>query len=130
MSAGSYDFVIEQGASYGVSIQYTNASGIPIDLSQFSHARMQWITDSDNALSFTTTNTNSGLYLFEFGSPLSSGIINLKIPASITGGYNFTTAEYDMELVSNNDFYNGGGPEVIRLLQGNVTIVPEITKII
>lgn len=129
MAAGSYNFVIEQGASYGISIQYANASGVPIDLSQFSHARMQWQTDTEASLFFTTNNTNSGLYLFEFGSPLSSGIINLKIPASITGGYTFTSAEYDLELVSNNDFYNGGGPEVIRLLQGNVTILPEITKI-
>lgn len=130
MAAGSYNFVIEQGASYGVSIQYANASGVPVNLSQFSHARMQWQTDLNTSLSFTTNNTNSGLYLFEFASPLSSGIINFKIPASITGGYTFSSAEYDLELVSNSDFYNGGGPEVIRLLQGNVTILPEITKIV
>jgi hypothetical protein len=128
MSATQYNFTIEQGASYTASIPYATG-GVPVDLSNFSHARMQWKTDSDTYLSFTTNNTNSGLYLFEFGTPLSSGIINFKIPASITGGYTFTSADYDMELVSNSDFYPGGGPEVIRLIQGTVTILPEITKI-
>lgn len=129
MSAGQYDFTIEQGASFALSITYASSGNIPIDLTDFSCARMQWNTDQNTTYQFITTNTNSGLYLFEFASPLSSGIINLKIPASITAGYNFTTANYDLELESIDEFYPGGGPQVIRLLEGTVTVVPEITKI-
>lgn len=128
MAAGSYDFSIEQGASFGLSIQYANASGVPINLSSFSHARMQWNANDQSVYQFTTNNTNSGLYMFEFGSPLSSGIINFKLPASVTGGFNFSTANYDLELETISDFYPGGGAQVIRLLQGTVTILPEITK--
>jgi hypothetical protein len=129
MAAGSYDFSIEQGTSFGLSIIYANSSGVPINLSAFSCARMQWNTSSNEAKIFTTNNTNSGLYSFAFGSPLSSGIINFKIPATITAGYTFSSAVYDIELESISEFYPGGGPQVIRLLQGNITILPEITRI-
>lgn len=129
MSAGQYDFTIEQGTSYGMSIVYADSGNVPIDLSGFSCARMQWNTNIDTVYQYTTNNTNSGLYLFEFDTPLSSGIINFKIPASITAGYNFTSANYDLELESVSEFYPGGGPQVIRLLEGTITVVPEITKI-
>lgn len=129
MPAGTYNFTIEQGASFGLSLTYADSSGVPIDLSGFQCARMQWNANNNNTYQFTTANTNSGLYLFEFGSPLSSGIINFKLPASITAGYDFTSANYDMELESYAVFYSGGGPQVIRLLQGTITVEPEITKI-
>ena len=129
MSAGNYDMVIEQGVSYGLSLVYADSGNVPINLAAFSCARMQWTTNTQENFAFTTTNSNSGLYLFEFASPLSSGVINFKIPASITAGYNFTTANYDLELESIADFYPGGGPQVIRLLEGTVTVIPEITRI-
>lgn len=128
MAAGTYNFPVEQGTSFGLSIQYSNASGIPIDLSSFSNARMQWNANNQTVYQFTTNNINSGLYLFEFASPLSSGIINFKLPASTTAGFNFTSANYDLEIETISDFYPGGGPQVIRLLEGTVTIIPEITK--
>ena len=128
MSAGTHNFSIEQGTSFGLTFTYANASGVPINLSSYSCARMQWNTDTNSVYTFTTNNVNSGLYYFAFSNP-SSGIITLKIPASITAGYYFSTADYDMELQSSGDFYPGGGPEVIRLLEGTITIVPEITKI-
>lgn len=128
MAAGTYNFPVEQGTSFGLSIQYSNASGIPIDLSSFTNARMQWNANDQTVYQFTTNNTNSGLYLFEFASPLSSGIINFKLPASTTAGFNFTSANYDLEIETISDFYPGGGPQVIRLLEGRVTIIPEITK--
>jgi len=129
MAAGSYNMVIEQGTSFGLTFEYADSGNVPIDLAAFSCARMQWNTDINTVYQFTTNNTNSGLYLFEFDTPLSSGIINFQVPASITAGYNFTTAQYDLELETVAEFYPGGGPQVIRLLEGTVTIVPEITKI-
>lgn len=127
MAAGSYNMEIEQGASYGVDFVYASSGNVPINLSAFSCARMQWNTNLNTTYLFTTNNANSGLYYFDFNPP-QSGIISLKIPASITAGYNFTTANYDLEIESTGDFYAGGGPQVIRLLQGTVTILPEITR--
>jgi hypothetical protein len=129
MAAGSYNFTIEQGASFGLVFTYADASGNPINLTDYSCARMQWDANNNNTYQFTTNNTNSGLYLFELASPKSSGIINFKLPASITAGYSFTSAVYDLELEATGEFYPGGGPQVIRLLEGSVTVVPEITKI-
>lgn len=128
MPAGSYDMVIEQGVSYGLNIVYADSENTPIDLDAFSCARMQWVTDTGETLSFTTSNDNHTLYYFEFETP-ASGLISFKLPASITGGYNFTTANYDLELESVAEFYPSGGPQVIRLLEGTVTVLPEITKI-
>lgn len=129
MPAGQYDFSIEQGTSFGMTLRYADSGNAPIDLSAFSCARMQWNTNINTTYQFTTNNTNPSLYLFEFASPLNSGIINFKIPASITAGYNFNTAAYDIELESIVPFYSGGGPQVIRLLQGTITVLPEITKL-
>ena len=130
MPAGAYNFTIEQGTSLGLSIQYSNSNDTPIDLSAFSCARMQWNANNNTSYQFTTNNTNNALYLFELETPLNSGIISFKLPASVTAGYNCTTASYDLELETVSDFYpSGGGPQVIRLLEGVVSIVPEITKI-
>jgi hypothetical protein len=127
MPAGLYNFSIEQGTSFGLSIQYTDSEENPINLDAFSCARMQWITDTNETLDFTTNNTNNSLYYFSFEVP-TSGIISFKLPASITGGYNFLSANYDLELESVAEFYTNGGPQVIRLLEGSITIIPEITK--
>lgn len=129
MAAGAYNIVIEQGVSYGLSILYADSGNIPIDLVAFSCARMQWDVNNGQSYQFITTNTNDSLYYFSLETPTDSGIISFKIPASITAGYDFTTANYDLELESISDFYPSGGPQVIRLLQGTVSILPEITKI-
>lgn len=128
MPAGNYDLQIEQGVSYSLNITYSDSGNIPIDLNALSCARMQWNTNLNTSHQFTTNNTNSGLYNFTFNPP-ESGVISFKIPASITAGYNFTTANYDLELETVADFYAGGGPQVIRLLQGTVTVLPEITRL-
>jgi len=129
MPAGQYNFSIEQGTSFGLTINYADSGNVPIDLAAFSCARMQWNTNTNQVYQFTTNNANSGLYIFEFDTPSTSGNINFKIPASVTAGYNFSTATYDMELETVAEFYTGGGPQIIRLLQGTITIIPEITKI-
>lgn len=128
MSAATYNFTIEQGTSFGLTFQYSDSGNAPIDLSAFNSAKMQWNGNDKSVHYFTTNNTNSGLYLFKFDSPLSSGIINFKIPASVTAGFNFTSAEYDLELESIGEFYPGGGPQIIRLVEGTITVIPEITK--
>jgi hypothetical protein len=130
MAAGSYDIVIEQGVSYGLSFVYADSGNTPIDLAAFSCARMQWDADNGQSYQFVTTNTNYSLYYFSLETPTASGVISFKLPASVTAGYDFSSANYDLELESIADFYpSGGGPQVIRLLQGTVTILPEITKI-
>jgi hypothetical protein len=127
MPAGLYNFSIEQGTSFGLTIQYADSGNVPIDLAAFSCARMQWITNTNETLDFTTNNTNNSLYYFSLEVP-SSGIISFKLPASITGGYNFLSANYDLELETVAEFYTNGGPQVIRLLEGSINIIPEITK--
>lgn len=129
MPAGTYNFSIEQGTSFGLTIQYADSGNVPIDLNAFSCARMQWNANNGESYQFTTNNTNYSLYYFKLESPLESGVISFKLPASITAGYNFTSANYDLELEAVGEFYPSGGPQVIRLLEGVIDIIPEITKI-
>ena len=165
MSAGSYNFSIEQGSSFGLSFVYKNSSGVPIDLDAFSCGRMQWnfgnvANASRNNLKitsteiFSTTNTASGLYHFKLcsatgfdnrprvtssgsyitgvyptGGVGQTGVIEFKLPASVTAALPSESAYYDLELQSSSDFYAGGGAQITRLLQGTVSVLPEITKV-
>jgi hypothetical protein len=67
------------------------------------------------------TNTRNSNYEFIIEPTL--GKITLKIPASITASYTFSTASYDLELQEPNDLYSGGGRKVFRILQGTIDTI-------
>ena len=48
MPAESYDFSIEQGTSFGMTIRCADSGNAPIDLSNFSVAKMQWNANNNN----------------------------------------------------------------------------------
>jgi len=50
------------------------------------------------------------------------------IPASVTNGFLFNTAKYDLELQSPDDLYNGGGKYTIKLLFGTISIVKRFSQ--
>ena len=83
MAAGQYNFTIEQGTSFGLTFTYADSGNVPIDLSDFSCARMQWDANNGQSYQFITTNTNYSLYYFALESPLSSGVISFKLPAMV-----------------------------------------------
>ena len=117
MSAGQYDFSIEQGSSFKLSLIYKNNSQVPIDLTGWC-ARLIWTTDEGSVQTFSTTNIDYSVYKFEiFGS---EGKLLLQIPASTTNLFTFATAKYDLEIESPNEMYAGGGNEIIRLLYGTI----------
>ena len=106
------------------SLQYTTyTSGGVIEYNQpvpliGYQARMQIreTVDSETALYSTTSMPGGHLSL-----DLASSTISIQIPASITQGFNFTTAVYSLEL------YNVGGL-VVPFLTGNLTMIPEVTR--
>jgi hypothetical protein len=57
------------------------------------------------------------------------GKLTLLIPPDTTNGFTFNTAKYDLELQSDEDFYNGGGKDIIRLLYGTVAINKRYSKV-
>lgn len=115
MSAGTYHIKIEQGATFGLTLTYTDSNDSAIDLTGFV-ARMQLrrnINDSTALLEATTE--NGGITLGD-----TSGTVAISISASDTANLAAVEGVYDLELVSNG--------VVTRLLEGTFVVSPEVTR--
>lgn len=114
MLAGQLDLVIEQGATFTLSLFYQDDTGAAVDITGRT-ARMQLrsaVTSADVVLALTTEN---GRIAIE--GP--RGLIALSIAATDTAGLS-GSGVYDLELVN--------GALVERVLQGTYTISPEVTR--
>jgi len=120
MSAQQYDFSIEQGSSFELSITYSDDNGNPIDLTGWC-ARI--IVSRDDNLIDTYLTTNVDPLLYKFSIDALNGKLFLQIPASVTNNYIYSIGKYDLELESDDEIYAGGGKDIKRLLYGNITII-------
>jgi hypothetical protein len=125
MAASKYDFSIEQGSSFRLSIKYKDSSGSPVDLTNWC-ARLTWRTEHNMLQTFTTDNTDYSVYKFTIEPNI--GKLTLLIPAATTNGLSFSTAKYDFELQSDDDLYSGGGKFIIRILYGTITLSKRFSK--
>jgi hypothetical protein len=119
MAASKYDFIIEQGSSFRLTLIYKDENGTIINLTNWC-ARLTWKTNTNLTQAFTTDNLDYSVYKFTIEPEL--GKLTLLIPASTTNSFTFNTAKYDLELQSNDDLYAGGGKYISRLLFGTATI--------
>lgn len=119
MSAANYNFNIEKGTAFVISFEYRNDANEIINLTNWC-ARLRWQDNQGNIQTFVTDTRNSN---YEFIIEPTLGKIILKIPASVTAAYTFTTAGYDLELQEPNDLYSGGGRKVFRILEGNINTI-------
>ena len=126
MAAGRYSFVIEQGATTNIQINWTDASGSAIDLSGY-HSRMQIrpSVHSDTiylSLSSSLEADGTGINLSgsNFETPLQSGSMAIYISADTTTDLDFNEAYYDLEMVN--------GSVVTRLLEGKVKLSKNVTR--
>ena len=120
MAAGKYDFTIEQGSSFKLSLIYKDSSEIPINITNWC-ARLIWTTSKGIVQVFSTTNVDYTLYKFTITG--AEGKLLLQFPASVTNNFLFDSARYDLELESPSAMYSGGGKEIIRLIFGGVKII-------
>ena len=120
MSALEYNFEIEQGSSFKLTLVYKDKDGNVIDLTDWC-ARLTWTTQAGAVQTFSTTNTDFGIYKFELVGV--EGKLNLMIPAAMTNSYTFDWAKYDLELQSDTEMYSGGGKNTIRILYGVITLL-------
>lgn len=119
MPASKYDFSIEQGTSFKLSLIYKDSNKNPIDITDWC-ARLIWTTEEGATQVFSTSNTDYSIYKFDIIGP--DGKLLLQIPANTTNSFTFNKAKYDLELESPDDMYAGGGKEIIRLVFGVVKI--------
>ena len=129
MSAGIYNFTIEQGTTVDFEIQYTDVNDLPINLAGYS-GRMQIKSGFANDRPTTYTSLSSSRYPDGTGlnfsgssgtKPVASGSIGIYISAVSSSAYTFAKAKYDLELVS--------GSTVTRILEGTITLSKEVTTI-
>lgn len=118
MSAGLWDFVIEQGATFTRTIQWEDEDG-PVDPTGWTVA-MQIRTLSGTLLvDLSSVDPPGGI---ELDSVAKRAIVT--IPATVTALLNFKGARHDVLLV------HPDGPQVdaIRLLEGEVDVSGAVTR--
>ena len=114
MSAGEYDIICEQGATFARTLTVKDSSGTARNLSSYS-GKMQvrrTIGASSVLIELSTTNGRMALN--------SSGEIALSITASDTAAIT-DGGVYDLEITS-----SGGAVE--RVVEGDFNLIPEVTR--
>ena len=119
MAAGKYNFVIEQGTTFTLELQYKDSNSVPVDLTGYS-GRMQIRPSIGSPTSYLTLSSSiqadgTGI---TFPTPVS-GTINLSISAVSSSLLTFDQGVYDLEIRS--------GSIIARLIQGGVQLSKEIT---
>ena len=114
MSAGTYNLLIEQGATRSRGFTYQDSAGAPIDLTGYI-ARLTAVTSYGGDLIIEATVDNGRVVMGD-----EDGTITITIEAA-------DTAELDapIEGVYDLEIEAGMGGEVSRLIQGRVTVSPE-----
>jgi len=111
MAAGKYNFTLEQGTTFSREITVQD-SGSAMNLTGYQ-VRMQMRSTHDSstiALTFDTSISNA-----------SQGKIQISKPAADTAAIEEGLYVYDLEIES-------GSSGVTRLMEGQVTVTPEVTR--
>jgi len=102
------NLVIDQGTTFASSIEVLDENDEAVDLQNYvARGQMRKTYSSSNAVNFTTT-TNTGMLVISLTATQTANIV--------AGRY-----VYDVELVDTQN-------TVVRILEGIVTITPEVTK--
>ena len=116
MTAATHDITIEQGATFRLNLEWKDSNNVAVDLTAYS-ARMQVRASySDPQVQLNLTTQNGAIVL---GGSL--GTINVTAAATLTDDIAIRAGVYDLEL-------EAADGTVTRLVQGKVTIKPEVTR--
>jgi len=127
MPAGKYNFLIEQGATFQLELQYKDSNNNPIDLSGYSGRLQirQTIPSTVVLLCLSSSLRPDGTGINFSGSngttSPTSGSIGIYISAISSSQLTFDQAVYDLEIESSGGF-------VTRLIEGNVQLSKEVTR--
>ena len=103
------NLTIDQGSDYNITIDLTTANGSSMDLTGYTgRSQMRKSASSSTAKDFTILVANTGS-------------VTLSMTADYTANITAGRWLYDVEVVS-------GGEVVTRVLEGIVTVTPEMTR--
>lgn len=103
------NIVVDQGTTFTTTISVVDDDGLPIDLTSYtSRSQMRKHYTSSNSVSFTTAVNNLGEITLSLTSSQTANLV--------PGRY-----VYDVEVISSAN-------AVTRLIEGIVTVTPEVTR--
>jgi len=108
--ASKANLIIDQGSTFSTDLTLTDENGDPLSLSGYTANSQirRWYTSSNTTAVFTTSiNT-------------TSSTISLTLTANQTSNLTFGRYVYDVEITS--------GSEVSRIVEGIITITPQVTR--
>jgi hypothetical protein len=105
------NIVIDQGTTFTLSITVSDFTDTPINLTGYTlRSQMRKSYNSNTYTAFTVTSDEP-----------TEGEINLSLTATQTSALRYGRYVYDVEIVSSTGV-------VTRVLEGIVTVNPEVTK--
>lgn len=116
MPAAKLKLRIEQGATFRQSLDW-RTNGVPVNLTGYT-ARMQMRNPIDSPTVIHELTTENGGIIF---TDVFEGKIELFISDQHTSAFSFDSCVYDLEMVAPNT-------DVIRLIEGEVTLSKEVTR--
>ena len=111
MAAGTYNFTIEQGATFN-RVLTLQENGSAMGLSGYSAASQFRSTHDSGTVAGTITSNVTNA---------SGGVLTLSMTATQTGNIEEGIYVYDVEITSS-------AGAVTRILQGKVTVTPQVTR--
>jgi len=114
-TAGTYNFVMDQGATFTLQMVYQNGAGVPINLTGYTakmQLRLKYGAPDPAALTLTTE--NGGLTI---NGP--TGTISILATDEQTLALDPALYVYDLDIIS--------GGTIERLVMGQVTVRAEVT---
>lgn len=116
MTAGIYNFTMDQGSNWDLNVVYKDANGNPINLTGYTAAmQLRQNYNSDTAV-LTLSTSDGGITITG-----AEGKLVLSATAAQTGALDAGFYVYDLEITS--------GGVVTRLIQGQITVAGEVTRV-
>lgn len=121
MTASVVNLLIEQGTTFKRKLELKDGLGVAINLTN--------VTFRGSVRKTANATDVLGSFVFEIAAPASDGVVYMSMPASVTAtlpttGESYaklTKATYDVEMID-------ALSQVTRLMNGEITISPEVTK--
>lgn len=116
MTAGLYNFTIDQGANWNLNVIYKDSAGAVINLTGYTAAMQLRQNYNSDTAELTLDTSNGGIIITG-----AQGKLFISATAAQTGALDAGFYVYDLEISS--------GGVVTRIIQGQVTVAGEVTRV-
>jgi hypothetical protein len=116
MTAGIYNFTIDQGSNWNLNVIYKDSAGAVINLTGYTAAMQLRQNYNSDTAELTLNTSNGGIVITGAQGKLFLSATAVQTAALDAGFY-----VYDLEISS--------GGVVTRLIQGQITVAGEVTRV-